>query len=517
MKFVTAQQMQEIDRVSIEEYGIPSLVLMENAGVKTVQAIEKIIDSLQSQKIVIVAGMGNNGGDGFVIARHLHNRGAKVQLIVIGEKTKIKNDPLVNLNIVEKQEIPVIFVTNEEQFPLLKKEFRSANLLVDAIFGTGLQREITGLYYTIITMMNESSVRIIAVDLPSGVCADTGQILGVAIQASITVSMGLPKIGLLVHPGITNTGKLFIADIGFPKELLASDTLKFQLMTREKAVELLPKRGENTHKGSFGHVFLLGGSDVYPGAMIMAALGSLKCGAGLTTVASTSQCLDLVITRLPEVIRHDLQRSNEGFITEESILPVINEKSDNVIYAIGPGAGRNPQTLQAIVSLFMEVKNAVLDADGIHCLVNHGTISNGSNKLLTPHPGEAAALLGVTVEEVQHQRIKYVKLLAEKYQVNVLLKGAGTLIASPTGEVTLSRSGNSSLAKGGTGDVLTGMIAALMAQGLRAYDAACLGTWIHGRAAEELSALGSEYSVLATEIAEKIGQQLEELTKKQDF
>jgi len=502
--------MEEIDRVTIEEYGIPSIVLMENAGVKTVLAMEKIIENLTYEKVLVVVGSGNNGGDGLVIARHLHNRGVSVTINILTKEENLKKDPLINFNIIKKMKLNYKFI-NEDNITQFSKDVKNYTIIVDSIFGIGLSTDIKGLKGEVIKIINGTKAKKIAVDIPSGVCSDSGKILKYGIMADITITMGIPKAGLFIYPAVGYRGKLFIADIGIPLELLNNGRNK-TILDKKYIKSLIPDRKIDGNKGRFGHILVVGGSNKYSGAPIMTILGGLKSGAGLATLASTKTCLDLMTIKIPEAIRYEL--CNDDFITSVSINELIkNNDLKKFVLAIGVGLGRDKKLLKSIRELFNVCKRGVLDADGLYSLISEGKIENGSEKLITPHPGEAASLLECDISEINNNRIKSAEKLRDKYGVNVLLKGIGTIIATLDGKLFINSTGNSSLSKGGSGDVLTGIIASFVAQGLNMVDASTLAAYLHGLTGENLGSKFSDYSVLATEIADNIGVSINNICK----
>lgn len=512
MRFTDGATMREIDRKAIEEYGIPSLVLMENAAVKTVVALEKAFGRMEGRRALVVCGPGNNGGDGMAVARHLHNAGVEVACALLRETSRLSPDAAVQAKILDKMGLSPVACADEGSLASLDDLARGADLLVDAIFGTGLARPVEGIDRRAIELLNAARGKRLSIDLPSGVCADTGRTLGAAVRADATVALGLPKAGHFLPPGAGFTGRLFVADIGIPRELFAGSAPPRELIDTAAARERLPARAPDGHKGTFGRVIALAGSSPYAGAALLTALGAMRIGAGLVTLASTRECLDLLTARHPEATRLELPSTGAGGIDAAALRAAFDEAAlETAVFAIGPGLGRDGALLEACRDLFSRARRAVLDADGLHALTGGGRVDGGERKVITPHPGEAAALLGVPREEVNADRIGAARELSSRFGVNALLKGAGSVLALTDGAVRINTSGSNALAKGGSGDVLAGFVAGLMAQGAGAGDAATLAAFLHGASGERAAKERSDYSVLPAEIADGVGQVIMEL------
>lgn len=506
MKVATAAEMRDIDRQAIEYYGIPGIVLMENAGVETVQAIERMLDNLQYKKICILAGKGNNGGDGFVVARHLTNQGAKVKVFLIGNKEEMKGDAAINFNILHKMNIDVVEVTGERDWDKVKIAATFADCLVDALLGTGFRGILTDEMYKAVQTINEANKPVVAIDIPTGVDADNGQVLTIAVQATHTVTLGLPKPGIVLYPGASYVGDLLVADIGLPASLLTAPAIKQNLITAGEIRTLIMKRRQDAHKGTCGKVLVVAGSRGLTGAAALASTAALKSGAGLVTLAIAESLNDIMEVKLTEVMTLPLPEAAAGSIGTDALAPILEfaEKCDAV--AIGPGLGNHPETKELIQEIIRQLdKPLVIDADALNAISECGSLLTGTKALpiLTPHPGEMARLIGLSAEEVNQDRVYVARLAAEQFGSIVILKGARTIVAYPDGEVYINISGNAGMATGGTGDILTGMISSMIAQGLSSHTAALVSVYLHGLAGD-ISAQSGMIGLTASDVLNSI-------------
>ncbi len=487
MKAATASEMRGIDHRAINEYGIPGVVLMENAGVAVVKEIEKVIGSLTDKKICIFAGKGNNGGDGYVIARHLFNRGAKGKVFLLGDKTAIAGDARVNLDILDKMGIDVLEVVSDRDWDKVKIASTFADFLVDALLGTGFQGELSDVMAQAVDIINRAGKTVFSVDIPSGVNADNGQIGNLAVKADYTVTFGLPKPGMLLYPGALLAGEVIVADIGIPAGLQTNPDLKQTVVEADTIRALFRPRRPDAHKGSCGKVLVVAGSQGLTGAAALTSTSALRTGAGLVTLAIAESLHDIMEVKLTEVMTSPLPELHKGAIGQEA-LPRIAELAANCeVLAVGPGLGRQDDTMIAICEMVKTFPlPMVIDADGLNALVGNTDLLTEVETplILTPHPGEMARLTGLTADEVNRDRIGTARSAAAAWGCIVVLKGARTVTALPDGNVFINTSGNSGMASGGTGDVLTGVIAGLLAQGLSAADAAVAGVYIHGLAGD---------------------------------
>ncbi|WP_425060255.1 Bifunctional NAD(P)H-hydrate repair enzyme Nnr [Sporomusa carbonis] len=493
MKAATANEMREIDRIAINDYGIPGAVLMENAGVAVVRRLEVVVEPLIDRKFCILAGKGNNGGDGYVIARHLVNQGAKVKVFLLGEKTAVSGDARINLDIIDRMGIDVIEIINERDWDKVKLAATFADCLVDALLGTGFRGEISGDMARIIDIINAAGKLVVAVDIPSGVDADTGRICGTAVQAAHTVTFGSPKPGLFLYPGAEYTGELTVADIGIPTAVIARQNIKQNVIMASAVRDILPCRSPAAHKGMNGRLAVVAGSRGLSGAAAMTAEGALRAGAGLVTLAAPASLQDILAVKLTEVMTKPLPETATGGISQEAVPDIAGLSAASDVLAIGPGLGRHEETAAAVRAVIAAADcPLVIDADALNALVGYTDILSECNALpvLTPHPGEMARLTGLSSQAVNADRINIARQAAAEWGSIVVLKGARTVVAFPDGEVYINTTGNAGMATGGTGDALTGIIAGLIAQGLSSHDAAVAGVYIHGLAGDVAAQAG---------------------------
>lgn len=517
MKLVTAEQMREIDRRAIKEYGIPGLVLMENAGLCVLGVLESEFSPLTGKKIAIIAGKGNNGGDGLVVARHLANNGAKVQIFLIAREEEIKGEAGVNLKIIRKMGLPLSGITNGEELNFFASQLEKFDVIIDALFGTGITGTVKGLPVQVIEIINGCGKPIVAVDLPSGLNADTGQAEGPVVQATITVTLGLPKVGLVVYPGARCTGKLVVGDIGLPASLLTEKSLLTGLFTREEVKELLPKRDPAGHKGTFGHVLVLAGSVGYTGAPALTSLAALRVGAGMVTLATPRSIYPSLSSRLTEVMVHPLPETSEMTLGVNSWEGIKNLVEKTQVIAVGPGLSRHPEIGELMCRLVKETNlPMVIDADAINALASFPQLLSRSRVplVITPHPGEMSRLVKKPVELIQANRLAIAEEVARLYQLVVVLKGARTVVANKEGQVRVNSTGNAGMASAGVGDVLTGAIAGLMAQGLDVFSAACLGVFVHGLAGDIVAECKGKVGLIAGDLLEALPEALQAIREE---
>ncbi|MBM4285411.1 MAG: NAD(P)H-hydrate dehydratase [Deltaproteobacteria bacterium] len=488
MKLVTAAQMRELDRRTIEELGVPSLVLMENAGRTTYQVLRREYPALEGP-VAVLAGRGNNGGDGLVVARYLTNDGLGVTVFLLAEKETVRGDARVNLEIALKLGVEVVEVTSENHLNRLYRDLASAGLVVDALLGTGLNAAVHGLYRTVIDMVNGLDVQVLAVDIPSGLCADTGQPLDEAIFADVTVTYGWPKLGQALPPGRDYVGRLWRVDIGIPPAF--SREIPAELADPEEMLLLLPPRPRESHKGTFGHLVVAAGSAGKTGAAALTAQGALRAGAGLVTAAVAESLNDILEVKLTEAMTLPLPEiPGERALGLAALEPLARFMEGKTALALGPGLGTHPETQELVRELVRTLPQPlVIDADGVNALAGRLDLlaQAPGPRLITPHPGEMARLTGASTREIQARRLETARELAAATRAVVALKGAQTVVASPEGVVSLNPTGNPILASGGSGDVLTGLIGGFLAQKLNAWDAARLGVYLHGLTADYLA------------------------------
>ena len=517
MRVLNSQQMREADRQTIDEIGIPSIVLMENAGRQAVAAMEAAFEDIASSKVGVLCGRGNNGGDGFVVARTLAQRGIEAIVFLLGSVADVRGDARTNLEVLGRIGLTVVEIANAQEWELHFSEVSECDLIVDAIAGTGFHGQLTGLLETVVADVNGLGAPVVAIDLPTGLSADSHELEGDAIEASMTVTLAAPKIPLVLPPADAYAGDLVIADIGIPAAVIEElDGPWVEILTRERLRELVPARAADSHKGDFGRVLVVAGSMGRTGAAHLAALGALRSGAGLVTVASPRSVVPIVAAMMPEYMTEPLEETAAGTVDFTAVERVLDMKAD--VIAMGPGLGQDPSTA-AFVQAIVERAGVplVLDADALNAFGGDSERlmgRDGVDVIITPHPGEMARLLGVSVEQVQSDRLEHAREFAAAHRVHVVLKGHRTVIASPDARSFVNLTGNAGMATGGTGDLLTGMIAAWFAQILDAEGACKLAVYLHGSAGDLAEADEGENALIATDIAARLGDALLELTAR---
>ena len=517
MRVLNTQQMREADRRTIDEIGIPAIVLMENAGRQAVAAMEAAFDDLATSHVGVLCGRGNNGGDGFVIARTLVQRGVETSVFLLGSVADVRGDARTNLEVLGRIGLTVVEISNAQEWELHFSEISRCELLVDAILGTGFHGQLSGLLETVVADVNGLGVPVVAIDLPTGVSADTADVEGEAIEASMTVTLAAPKIPLVLPPADSHSGDLVIADIGIPLPLLDEvEGPYIELLTRERMRELVPARSAESHKGDFGRVLIVAGSLGRSGAAHLAALGALRSGAGLVTIATPKSCLPIVAAMAPEYMTEGLDETAAGTVDYAALDRVLDFKAD--VIAVGPGLGQSPGTAAFVHGLLERAGvPLVLDADALNAFSGDPDRlmgRDGVDVVITPHPGEMARLLNTSVEAVQHDRLRHATEFAARHRVHVVLKGHRTIIAGPDNRAFINLTGNSGMATGGTGDLLTGMIAAWFGQLLDAEAACKLAVYLHGAAGDLAEADEGDVALVASDVAARLGDAVMELTAR---
>ncbi len=513
MKLVTAAQMQTLDRRTITEAHVPGAVLMERAGEGVVTHLENQYGAPRGKTITILCGKGNNGGDGFVVARLLHRRHARVHVLVLSPLADLSRDAAVmcrRLVRVAGRSAVKPFQSADQTRGLLV----SSDFVIDALLGTGLSSDVTGIYREAIDLINNVGRPVIAVDIPSGIHADSGTIMGRAVRASMTVTFGLPKLGLFVGSGIDHSGAIYVADIGIPPAYLEAIDSRTVLITRSAALDALPSRRPSSHKGTFGHVGIIAGSVGKTGAAALAAQAALRVGAGLVTVATPNSVNDVLEAKLLEVMTVPMPETKARTLARSSLERILAFMQARTAIAIGPGLSTNPETVELVQSLMKYLdRPTVLDADALNALTGRASllIQCKTPPILTPHPGEMARLeVDTTTQTVNADRIGTARRFSRERGVFVVLKGARSVIARPDGLVAICPTGNPGMATAGTGDVLTGMVVGLLAQGLSAWDAACTATYVHGYAGDLAAQQLGQAGMLARDLIVQIPYALQQ-------
>ncbi|MGL4991940.1 MAG: NAD(P)H-hydrate dehydratase [Sarcina sp.] len=491
MRLYNANQVKKIDSYCIEKLSIPSMVLMENAAVATLKHLDLHINN----KFIIICGVGNNGGDGLAIARHLIVRCKDVQIFIIGNLEKQTINFSKNKNILENMNIDITLIEDENSLILLKEAIIKSDLIIDAIFGIGLKREIKGLFKSSIEIINEYSKNTIGIDIPSGINADTGKIMGISTFCNKTVTFSCYKKSMMNYREINNFGEIFIETIGIPNYVMKKFHEKLFLVDFEDIKLLIPVRGLKGHKGSYGKVLVVAGSNGFSGAAYISSNSAVKSGSGLVTLCTDSLTQKIVSSKAVEFMTCDYHeyRFKKLLSTYDCV-------------AIGMGLGDSESTLSILKDVILNhEKVIIIDADGINVLRDNKDLLNKTKAkiIITPHVGEMARLLNCEIPYINENRIQCAKMLAKDFNIIVLLKGHNTVITD--GEyVYINPTGNSAMASGGMGDCLTGIILSLVGQGIKPIDACIAGAYIHGYIAQELSK--DLYTVQASDIMENISR-----------
>lgn len=515
MKVIAAHTMQEIDRQAISQYGIPGVQLMESAGRC---CVEEIIAAFGlNGSAVIMAGKGNNGGDGYVIARLLGQKGWSVKVIILADRLQITGDAAANLGKLPGSAIS--FCTREGQLSTLhREEIFQADVIVDALLGTGLSSNVSGVYLEAVDLMNASGRPVVAVDIPSGIDGTTGRVLGNAVRAYLTVTFAFAKLGHVLHPGAEHSGRLVVADIGIPRQLMEAAS-GYEFLNEDTMRPMLQRRDRQAHKGQFGHCFIIAGSTGKTGAAALAANSAVRAGSGLVTMAAAESIHSILEIKTTEVMTVPLPDSGGGFLTNSAFPAIEKLLAGKDAVAIGPGLDRHPGTYALVRNLVESVAlPLVIDADGLNALAEDMAVLKRKKSkvvILTPHPGEMSRLTGSSIPDVEAIRISVAQDFARSYGVFLVLKGARTIIASPDGTAAVNGSGNPGMASGGMGDVLTGIIVSLLGQGYAARDACRLGVFLHGFAADMVAEEKGEIGMNASDVLEKLPYAYNKLLNKQ--
>jgi ADP-dependent NAD(P)H-hydrate dehydratase / NAD(P)H-hydrate epimerase len=521
MKVLTADQMREVDRLTIERYGVPGILLMENAALRTVESVEKRFGSFQSKNALIICGRGNNGGDGAAIARLIHTKGASVDLLLLGHVADARGDARENFEIArqlassESESFRFVEIESSEQ---LNQEAaaRPRDLLFDAILGTGLARPASGLFQEAIELLNAraAAAPLIAVDIPSGLASDSHELIGPAIKARLTVTFTAPKPANVLPPASDYNGELVVAEIGSPDELILSARSKLNLVEREMIALWLEtsRRKPTANKGDVGKVLVVAGSRGKTGAACLAGEAAMRSGCGLVTVATPKSCLPIVASRsIAECMTEPLDETESGTVAREAIDRVMELAEARGLLVIGPGLGSSDGSTRDFVRSVVTrtSRPRVIDADGLNSLAPWTTDFRGSAEspvILTPHPGEMSRLIDKPIDDVVRNRVAIARRFATEHRVILVLKGSRTLIAAPDGEVYINPTGNAGMATGGTGDVLTGLIAGLVVQKPDDPLAAVIAAvYLHGLAGDIAASRKGARAMIASDITANLG------------
>jgi NAD(P)H-hydrate epimerase len=507
MLAVTSAEMRELDRLAIEVHGIPGHVLMERAGTGAAALFWKQFPRVRRHPVVI-AGKGNNGGDGFVVARHLLRRGVRCDVVLLARAAEVHDDAARNLRAFTRARGRLLEAPGVEGVGIVRAALEGKQAVIDAILGTGLNAEVRGPLAEVIALLNASGLPVFAIDIPSGLDADRGIPLGIAVQAEATATFGFPKIGQLLYPGADHVGALGIVDIGIPREAVATVAPRTWLLEAAAAGAMLPRRRRDSHKGDAGHLLIVAGGQGKCGAATLAARGGLRAGAGLTTLALPAGVSHGGVPTPAEVMTATLPAASDGLYATPSAQELAALLAGKASVVTGPGIGVGTGT-RALVGQLVETCACplVLDADALNCIAEDPALLQRRNgpTVLTPHPGEMGRLIERSASDVQAARLESARQLADETGACVVLKGARTVVADPDGFTLINPTGNPGMASGGMGDALAGVIGALCAQGLSAADAAALGVYVHGLAADlAAAALGGEIGLTASDVIDAL-------------
>jgi NAD(P)H-hydrate epimerase len=500
MRLVGAAEMRDIDRAAIDGFGVPSLALMERAGRAVADAA--IALAAPAGRFMVVCGAGNNGGDGYVAARLLRAAGRDARVVALVPAERLSGDARAVREQADRSGVPI------DEGLLSPIDAGAGDVVVDAIFGTGLGRPPEGAFADAIARIGSARIagaRVVAVDVPSGLSADSGQPLGSCVRADRTVTFAFLKRGLVLQPGAALAGEVTVADIGIPADAARRIPVGCELLTEPEARVLVPARARDAHKGDAGRLLVIAGSPGKTGAAHLALTGALRGGAGLVTLAARPEVLPFALAGRPEAMSVALPGTGPLGRGDLAALLAVARGVDAL--AIGPGIPRGPETAELLRALVQRAgKPAVLDADALNALAEDpGALRElGAPVLLTPHPGEMARLCGSTIADIQADRIGVAATQARAWSATVLLKGARTVVADPDAPPTLIPTGNPGLATGGTGDVLTGLCGALLAGGFPPPSAGRVGAWVHGRAGDLAARRFGERGLVAGDLGDAI-------------
>lgn len=527
MKVFTGQQMKEFDARAMREFAIPSLLLMENAGRSVCELLFEHLPDLPRKRVAIVAGKGNNGGDGLCVARHLLTRGvppAHLSAFVVGEPEKLSEETATQAGILERFGLKIRYLTSEGDLTVLDEALSQADVVLDALLGIGVKGPVRGLLGPVMERINASQAFVVSVDLPSGVDADTGRVGGVAVRADLTITLEAPKLGLLLYPGRDHAGGIAVARLGYPPPLYEPFETGLELVDERFVREALPQRRAYSHKGTYGKALIVAGSRGLSGAAILTAEAALRAGTGLVYLAYPQSLSTIIESRLLEAVKLPLPES-AGALAESAtgvITDFMGKQGVNAL-AVGPGLSRAPHVPKVLAELLPEVDvPLVIDADGINALASPEgrkvleRAAKGTPVVLTPHPGELSRLVGRPTSDIEAARVEIAREVAREFHVILVLKGVPTVTALPSGRVYINSTGNSGLATGGSGDVLTGLIVGFLAQGVPPEDAAPAGVFLHGLLADRLRERTGERAMLPRDLLEILPQVLRELEQGGD-
>lgn len=502
MKIVSNKEMREIESIAINSLGVPSICLMENAGRAVAEQANEYLAHNNKKNVIILCGKGNNGGDGYVAARYLFNSGFDVKVFIIASMGTIIGDAKKNLDIIINMGIFVAEIMQKEQLKFFEKNVKDCDLIIDGLYGTGLDREITGIGKDLIEIVNRSCKYIISIDIPSGINGDNGHVEGCAVKANKTITMQFMKKGIAVYPGVDYAGDVIVADIGIPKNLIDSFNCKYHIVSQEDVN--LPRRSRNTHKGDYGKLLIIAGSKNMTGAAALCAMSAIKTGCGIVKLAVPRSIQPILQESLKEIITYGVDDKDGAFYIG-SVEEVLDLSKTVDAVAIGPGLSNSVDVKAFVKEIILRIdKPIVLDADALNVISDMVDIIYGKEIILTPHMGEMSRLLGISIDDINKNIYDTVEKFVDKYKVTLVLKGSRTVIGSNTEGIYINCTGNPGMATAGSGDVLTGMISSFLVQGLTCIKAAVYGVFYHGKAGDMAADKYGEYGLTATNIIEHI-------------
>jgi len=502
---LTAAQMRDADRRTIEEIGLPGAVLMENAGAAVARALRARFP--HASRPLVLCGRGNNGGDGFVIARHLLDLAPSVFLF--GSRQEVKGDARLHMGVLERSGGALVEVTDDAGWARVRAAVAQADVAVDALLGTGLHQAPTGAMAEAIALLRASrDLPVVAVDIPSGLPSDSGELGWDAVHAALTVTFAAPKYGHVLSPACDQVGELIVADIGIPSAVIAQTAPSLWLAEESDLRAAYPRRAPSAHKGTFGHVLVAAGAVGKTGAALLSGTSALVAGAGLVTVATPAPALALVAPGRPELMTEPLPVTGSGSLDREAASRAVSLAKKRDALVIGPGLGQEAPVREFVRETLRAYEGPVIvDADGLNALAGTERIPRATDTLrrsapvvVTPHPGEMARLAGVSTAEVQRRRLETARAFAVETGAVVVLKGQRTIVARPDGAACVNPTGNPGMATGGTGDVLSGIVGALLARGLDGWTAAVAGVYLHGAAGDDAALRLGEESLTASDL-----------------
>ncbi|MEA1974121.1 MAG: NAD(P)H-hydrate dehydratase [Bacillota bacterium] len=513
MKLITNKEMKILREIAINEYGIPSVVLMENAARSVCDEILKIKQEVS--RVIILCGVDNNGGYGFALGRQLFNENVKIEIVIVGDPKKIQGDSLINLEILRKMNIKIESVNDIGGINRLKNIVTKYDILIDAISAIEIE-EIKDTLKLLIEAVNGLENDIISIDIPTGVDGNTGKIKGVAINANMTIVLMLPKFGNILYPGAEYCGKLIIKNTGITPMIIDKLNLTTNVIEKKEVRENLPLREKNSHKGMFGRGVIVAGSIGLSGAAILTCRSALRAGIGLIELFVPESIDGIISSNVTEVITCPLKETRKGVIGINSISDIIKGVKRSDVISIGPGCGNTNELFEIVKQIILESeKPVIIDADGLNVLSRNIEILKDKKAkiILTPHIGEMSRLTGLSADEINENKIEIVKKFAKEYGVILVLKSARTVIGFPNGKIYININGNSGMATAGAGDVLTGIITSLVAQGVEPEKSVIIGVFIHGYTGDLMAEKFGEYGLVAEDIIRGISKVFKELTQ----